>query len=340
MRSSVPELVIPSRTISPGTLVTARSFLIDRVLPDCEIVALPEKAMKGGVLTWEVGPLVARPEKENRLKKLISAPQVDHAPEGRWLYDMRPNSPSNWAHFLNNHLPMFFAVADAAGLDPAEALLVLPKDIPGYIREAARLFGLETHLSDAVVEGHGVTTEVRPWGALRSGRKAWMDLPAPRAALAAILAEAPATPLPKKVFLTRSKTRTLQNFPEIEPVLAARGFETVLPESLSPADQIRLFLGAEEMVAIHGAGLAPLLFCTPEQGPKRLIEILPCGHMTNVYRAIAEHTGCRWIGVRGRLKPEYVAPAYQLDKTFVQYSLDSFEVDPVSLERAFEMTDV
>ena len=36
---------------------------------------------------------------------------------------------------------MFFAVADAAGLDPAEALLVLPKDIPGYIREAARLFG-------------------------------------------------------------------------------------------------------------------------------------------------------------------------------------------------------
>ncbi len=342
----MPEQVILSRTIPAGTLVTARSFLIDRIKPDCEVIALPEKVMKPGTLSWTKGPVEASPPKrlgKKGLRALIGNGNGNGSkavPEDRWLIDMRPNSPANWAHFLNNHLPLFFAIADAADLDPAKAVAILPSDIPGYILKAAAFFGIETLLSDGTVKGHGVTYDITPWTALRTARADWLRLPAPQAALAAARREPSETVLPKKVFLTRKSTRTLSNEAEIAAMLAERGYEMVLPETLSPADQFRLFLNAEAIVAIHGAGLAPLLYCSPGQGPKNFIELLPCGHMTDVYRVVAAEVGAAWIGVRGRIKPEYVAPAYEIDKpAYVTHSLDAFEVDPVSLERAFDLID-
>lgn len=338
----MPNLSIASKTIPAGSLITAKSFLIDRILPDCEHVLLPEKEMKGGALTWQLGDITAAPEKRDGkgMRRLLGrpAPPPETAPQDRWLIDLRPNSPANWAHFLNNHLPALFAVADAADLDPARAFALLPSDIPAYIQQVATLFGITTHATDAVVTGHGVQYHLTPWGALRSARSDWVRLPAPSAIRAEILATPSDTPLPKKVFLTRSKTRALSNSTEIEAFLAARGFQTILPEALSPADQFRLFFGAEDMVAIHGAGLAPLLYCTPGQGPNRFIELFPCGHMTNVYRAIAAETGTDWIGVRGRIRPEHIPHIYKLDTAaYTAHSLDPFEVDPASLEMAFDL---
>ena len=261
------------------------------------------------------------------------------APSDRWVIDLRSNSPANWAHFLNNHLPALFAVADAADLDPARVLALLPARIPDYILEAARLFDIEVLCTNATVHGEGVTFEFNPWGALRSGRCDWVKLPWARKALQRISDSATEQELPKKVFLTRSATRKVSNLDLIEPILSSRGFQTILPETLTPADQFRLFFEAEEMVAIHGAGLAPLLYCDADNGPNRLIEILPCGHMTNVYRAIANEVGCQWMGLRGRIKPEYVRHVYDTDKpAYTRHSLDDFEVDPVSLDRAFELS--
>ena len=274
----MPEQAIVSKTISSGTLVTAPSFLIDRFKPDCEIITLPEKVMARGTLRWETGAVVAKPPKKNGLRALINGNGTPVTiSEDRWIIDLRDNSPANWAHFLNNHLPLLFASASAAGLDPNRALALLPTDIPQYILNVAALFGITTHLTDGVVEGHGVICGIEPWGALRTARADWVRLAAPQARLAAILAEPPETSLPKKVFLTRKDTRTLSNKSEVEEVLTGRGFESVLPETLSPADQFRLILGAEEIVAIHGAGLAPLLYCTPGAAPKLFIELLPCG---------------------------------------------------------------
>jgi hypothetical protein len=42
--------------------------------------------------------------------------------------------------------------------------------------------------------------------------------------------------------------------------------------------------------------------------------------------------------VRGKIKPEHVLPAYDLDTPFTKYSLQPFEVDLASLELALEMT--
>jgi hypothetical protein len=56
--------------------------------------------------------------------------------------------------------------------------------------------------------------------------------------------------------------------------------------------------------------------------------------MTDVYRVMSAQIGSSWIGVRGRIKPEYVEPAYKLKTSFSRYSLDSFEVDPTALSQA------
>ncbi len=335
----MPDLSIPSDVIPSGRIITARSYLIDRFQPDVEQIVLPEKPRVGGKLHWDSGTVTAPARPVGRRQRLLGGrPGQQVAPADRWIVDLRSKSPENWAHFLNNHLPLVFGLADLAGRDLAEALLLLPKAVPGYIKGAAALFGLEVLGTDDAVTGPGVAYEVQPWTALRPIRHAWVNLPAPQAALAALDAEAPAQPLPRKVFLSRQDTRKVSNAPEIEALLEAQGYKTVFPETLSAADQMRLVRGADEVVAVHSAGLAPLLYCQPGRGPRRLIELLPCGHMTDVYRAIAAQVGSAWIGVRGRIKPEYVQPAYRLDNPFTAYSLDDFEVDPVALEQALEMT--
>ncbi len=332
----VSEYVISPISIPPGQLVTARSFLIDRIKADVEIVALPEKSVAGGPLTWSTGPVLTPPKRSKRLRSILSKP-THSVPEGRWIINLKRQNPLNWAHFLNNHLPLTFALADMAGLEPEAAIVVLPEETPGYIRAAAELFELEIMTTDDAVEGMGLQFSVNPWVAIRAARVGWARLPKPRAVIEKIDAGIADQDLPRKVFLSRRDTRVLSNEAEIETILAERGFQKIYPETLSAADQLRLFRRAEEMVAIHGAGLAPLLYCTPDAGPRVLVEILPAGHMTDVFRAIAHHVGSDWIGVRGRLKPEYVRPAYQFDQKFTAYSLDAFEVDPVSLETAFEL---
>ncbi len=325
--------IAPFRT-KPARIVTAPSYLIDRFVPDCEIIALPEKVVQGGELRHGAGPLLPCPDPRGRLARLRGARPRETVAGA--VFDFRHHTPQNWAHFLINHLPLFFCVAEARDIDWDAAEIVLPANTPGYIRAAADLFGLRIRTTDAVLEGSGIAVEVTPWTALRSARADWVRAPRVTARLEALDGEG--GPLPARVFLSRRKTRALSNEAEVVAWLAARGFETIYPEDLDAATQMRLFREAETIVAIHGAGLAPLLY-RPEGGRLRqLVELMPCGHMTDVYRVMADQVGCGWIGVRGRIKPGYVRPAYALGAPFGTFSLDSFEIDLTSLDRAFALT--
>ena len=71
---------------------------------------------------------------------------------------------------------------------------------------------------------------------------------------------------------------------------------TIYPEDLSPQEQLKLFTDAEQIVGIHGAGMAPLLYRDTNKPSLKLVEILSPGHMTNFFRVIAEHTGTSWVG--------------------------------------------
>lgn len=322
------ERVVAPLTLGPGTLVTARSYLIDRMVPDCEIVALPAKEVAGGTLSSTLGPGRCAGRARRRRWPLGAAPAPVRA-EGV-AFDMRHHDPSNWAHVLTNHLPLLFRLAADWDLAPAELTPILPGDAPEHARAALRLFGLEPLATDGAVEGTVLDYRMDPWTGLRPARADWVreTAPAPQPGTSA--------PLPERVFLARRDTRAVANMAEVEALLGPLGFVTTYPEDLPAADQVRLFRDAREIVAVHGAGLAPLLYRPAGSRLERLVEILPCGHMTDVYRVMAQQVGCAWIGVRGRLKPGYVDPAYDLGAGFTRFSLDAFEVDPEALRRAYE----
>lgn len=330
-------------TISPYScpadiLVTARSHLVDRFVPACEIIQLPEKSVDGGTLSYELTNRVLTSQAPKKQRFSLKRRQTVQQKNEHILVDFRLRFPENWAHFLNNHLPILFALIDETGLRLDELRLILPENIPGYIIEAARFFGFSSLATDADIEGRNLAFEADPWTGIRPMRFKWAQLDLPRSVLARSELEAgEKSELPKRAFLSRRKTRALENEAEIEALLARHGFEKLYPEDLSVADQFRLFEEAEEIVAIHGAALAPLLYRSDNSQLIRVIELFPCGHMTDVYRVMCHQVGCRWIGVRGRIKPEHIAGAYDLEKPFLEYSLQSFSVDPKSLEIALEI---
>ncbi len=71
--------------------------------------------------------------------------------------------------------------------------------------------------------------------------------------------------LPRRIYIDRrgSGVRPLVNEDALAGALVRLGFVPIKPEILSFADQVRLFRGAEAIVAPHGAGLTNLGFCRP-----------------------------------------------------------------------------
>lgn len=346
------EETLPMLRIGAGIMVAASSYLADRVVPAPEIIHLPPIAVgREGALVLESGPGVARATKTRpgglrglarRLLGRDTPSTPIAAPDGRLVFDLRTRSPENWAHFLNNHLPLVFHACDVAGLDWNQTLLALPARTPGHILKAAALFGFETLATDAPVSGRVVRFSAEPWIAIRSRRADWARLPAVDAALrAAGVRGGPedGTGAGRRVFISRRDSRKLANEAEVMALLTARGHTRIYAEDLTPAEQMRLVEEAEEIVAIHGAALAPLLYRSGGARLRRLVELFPCGHVTNVYRAMAEQVGVEWIGVRGRIRPEHIAPAYDFSKPFDRYSLQDFEIDPAALETAFDLLD-
>lgn len=335
--ASFSDLVdVPPFPAPEARLVTARSYLIDRIVPDCEHILLPPKAVPGGQIRYRAVtgfPAHVVPGRRRKLARLLpQKPAAVERLENGVGIDLRVNSPENWAHFLINHLPLTFLLCRQAGLRLADVTLILPAATPGYIRDAAALLDLRVLRTDAAVTGHGIAFELDNWNVLRPARHEWVANSGVLDVLAPAIARQPVGPT--RIFLPRKETRRVSNQPEIEALLTSCGYVTVYPETLDAAGQFALFHNAEEIVAVHGAGIAPLLYRQPDSRLRRLIEILPCGHMTDVYRVMSAQTGSTCIGVRGLIKPKYVVPAYQMKTSFSRYSLDSFEVDPVALSRA------
>ncbi|MGB0911973.1 MAG: glycosyltransferase family 61 protein [Phaeobacter italicus] len=331
------EQQISAYRVKQAWLIGAQSYLVDRIVPDVERISLPAKDVPGGVLRFGRGAFPP-PKARGRLERLRKGAQRSRPVPGPNTLDLRRNTPQNWAHFLNNHLPITFAIAAGMDLALSDLDLVLPEQTPGYIRAAADLFGLRYVQTDDALDGTGLLFDAEPWIGIRPCRMEWTQTAAVRQALAHLDAPAsPDTPLPSKAFLSRKDARIPSNEAEIADWLGTQGFVTLYPEDLSAADQLRLFRQAETIVAVHGAGLAPLLYAPAQDRPRHLVEILPCGHMTDVYRVMAQQMGWNWIGVRGRMKPEYVRGAYDFSAPFTTHSLDTFEIDLTALQEAFRL---
>ncbi|MCA9259617.1 MAG: glycosyltransferase family 61 protein [Planctomycetales bacterium] len=80
----------------------------------------------------------------------------------------------------------------------------------------------------------------------------------------------------RRLYISRrhARTRRVRNEASLERLLHGQGFHTALMEQHNLAEQCRLVREADVIVAVHGAGLANLLFARPGT---RIVEIVPAG---------------------------------------------------------------
>ncbi|PNY79425.1 glycosyltransferase family 61 protein [Deinococcus koreensis] len=88
------------------------------------------------------------------------------------------------------------------------------------------------------------------------------------------------------LYISRAHTprRAVCNEPALEQALAARGVTVIYAEQLGLTEQVRLFAGATAVVALHGAGLANLVWCRPGT---RVLEVFPEGVFNDCYARLA-----------------------------------------------------
>lgn len=319
-------------------LIGPSSYASDRYVPACDIIVMPERQFPSGKLRLTFGPGVAEAKGGRALRRLRRlSERIRDVLEVRGpVLDARSFTPSNWAHFLAYHVPLVARAATVHGIPLADVTILLPEDIPEYILRVCEVLGLRTLRTDGNVAGDLLGFEDDVWSRIRGFRRA--------AVLETGLPEVCRARQPEpgrfasaRLFLSRRGNRTLENEREIVAFLEARGFAVLYPEDLSAAEQIQLFQEADDIVGIHGAGLAPLLYRPEEAASATLIELQPVGLGTTFFREIAHQSDVYWTGVRGRMKSRYVPAIYRDAQPFTEYSNDSFTVDPASLELALAL---
>lgn len=99
--------------------------------------------------------------------------------------------------------------------------------------------------------------------------------------------DSPSSATPERIYITRktAKYRRLLNEAEVTDYLSQYGFVNVELETLSVAEQARLFSQAKVIVAPHGAGLTNLLFCQPGT---LVVELLCPSYVQPYYWVIAQ----------------------------------------------------
>jgi hypothetical protein len=126
----------------------------------------------------------------------------------------------------------------------------------------------------------------------------------------------------RRIYLSRAgvRLRRTENEDEIVAMLAARGFEAVRPETLSHADQVRLFGEAAQVVATGGAGLTNLLFAPPGA---TVVETSPPQLQFPFFIGLALQMGLRYGHVYGG--PPGPHELYRLDPKALAATLDALQ---------------
>lgn len=97
----------------------------------------------------------------------------------------------------------------------------------------------------------------------------------------------PAATAPRRnIYISRrfSKGRKLVNESQILPLLAQHGYEVVHAEQLTFSAQVELFASAKKIIALHGAGLANLVFAPPGA---RVMELCSPWHFNACFSTLA-----------------------------------------------------
>lgn len=95
---------------------------------------------------------------------------------------------------------------------------------------------------------------------------------------------------PKKIFIDRSRglTRNIVNDMEFDDILSKYDICRCFLEDYSVDEQIKLFMNADLVIGVHGAGLVNIAFCKKDAD---IIEILPPLCATNAFWLISKSRG-------------------------------------------------
>ncbi|MBD2664384.1 tetratricopeptide TPR_2 [Richelia sinica FACHB-800] len=106
----------------------------------------------------------------------------------------------------------------------------------------------------------------------------------------------------KKIYITRklAKSRRVINEDELLALLQIYGFQPVILESMSVAEQAALFAQAEIVISPHGSGLTNLVFCQP--GTK-VIELFSPNYVYHCYWWISNLVGLDYYYLIGETLP-------------------------------------
>ena len=98
----------------------------------------------------------------------------------------------------------------------------------------------------------------------------------------------PSASYPKRIYISRSKARyrRVLNEEDVVEVLERSGFVSILPESMSLAEQIAHFYHAEVIVAAHGSGLTNTIF---SRHGKKVIELVSPHYISHYYWGISQY---------------------------------------------------
>lgn len=273
---------------------------------------------------------------------------------GRYVYDARYEVDTNVGHYIVDTIPKILVARTAIAADLGKEIdihAVLREGSSKLSREVFANFGIPVVVTEADVVGRIVkTSEVVPrtssiGSSFLSGQGTTM-VGKLRETYSSFRGSALGTKPggPERIFVSRKSSRTIENEAEITDLLKTHGFERYYFETgeLSVIEQWRIMSGARQIVAIHGAGLTPLIFNTQglaqvrgDLSGLRIVELHGAGYFVDFNRRLAAVMNAHWCGVRGKISPEIVRDLDDRGGARVHQS-SSFRVDPQALELALK----
>jgi hypothetical protein len=272
---------VPTRVSGPTLRAT---------LPDCIVVSFRD-AERGEF--WPA--IVNRDRRALRLREITF--RRGHGEALRWGRAPARVAKAIWiiervyenhSHWLTAHLPKLCLLHARGELDD----LILPARRNPVIDASLRMLGLDP----------GAFRTHDPDRPLRVGELTILGTDRFRPELLQPVRDALAVPPHRapwrRVFISRarSRIRRLANETDLEPILAAAGFDVVLMEQLSFEEQVRLMSETAILMAPHGAGLTNMMFCHPGA---QVIEIADISYPNPNFYALACAMGLSYWLVRG-----------------------------------------
>ncbi len=167
---------------------------------------------------------------------------------------------TNYYHWLIDYLPRLLLARKFAG--EGDYRIVINTPLLKFQRESLALLGIDERQLLPVADGEAVRARTTLVPSLLAATTV------PHPAVTALLQEA----FPHRhhaagarVYLSRqdATSRQLVNESELIALLEQYGFERHVPAELDFQRQIDICYGAQALVAVHGAGMANLVFCPP-----------------------------------------------------------------------------